>query len=182
MPLFPLETERLWIRYWQPSQDAAQAYEIYSDPRVTQWIGDKTTAQTIEDVRDRLQRYCDRFYKAAEGTGCWAVVEKDTEQIIGNVLLVRLPDGHGNPCEDREIGWHFRPASWGYGYATEAARRIVDYGFQTLNLAELYAVAMVGNQRSTRVMKRLGMATLGITTNYYSGAELLLYRLRAPQH
>ena len=179
MTPFPLETERLWIRHWQPNQDAAQAFEIYSDPRVTQWIGDKTTAQTIDDARDRLQCYCDRFYKADEGTGCWAVVEKDSDQIIGNILLVRLPDSNGDPCEDHEIGWHFRPASWGQGYATEAARQIVDYGFQTLNLSQLYAVAIVGNQRSTRVMERLGMTTLGMTTAYYSGAELLLYRLRA---
>ena len=181
MLLPTLETERLQLRAWQPEQDAVQALAIYGDRRVTDWIGDKTTAQSMAQVRDRLQLYCDRSEQAADGSGVWAVIERQRQQIIGNILLVQLPDRCGDPSGDYEIGWHFRPASWGQGFATEAAQRTVDYGFQRLNLSELYAVAMVGNQRSSRVMERLGMIALGQTTRYYGGAELLLYRLGQSQ-
>ncbi|MEM8544548.1 MAG: N-acetyltransferase, partial [Cyanobacteria bacterium P01_H01_bin.119] len=72
MLLPTLETERLQLRAWQPEQDAVQALAIYGDRRVTDWIGDKTTAQSMAQVRDRLQRYCDRSEQAADGSGVWA--------------------------------------------------------------------------------------------------------------
>ncbi|NEQ54345.1 MAG: GNAT family N-acetyltransferase, partial [Leptolyngbya sp. SIO3F4] len=75
-------------------------------------------------------------------------------------------------------GWHFRPASWGYGYATEAARAILGYGFKQLQLSNIYAVTTPDNIRSQRVMGRLGMQSLGFTDDYYS-RTLQFYGLSA---
>lgn len=170
-----LETDRLIIRDWQPMQDARHALDIYGDKQVTQWLANAEPEQSIHAVQGRLQRYVSRTL--SEGTGVWAVVEKAIDHIVGTILLVPLPNGESEPTDDIEIGWHFRPASWGYGYATEAAHRIVQYGFEDLKLPMIYAVTLPDNIRSIAVMERLGMTSMGTTTNYYGGNKLLLYRL-----
>ena len=173
-----LETERLLIRDWQPEKDAAAAIAIYGDPAVTQWIGDQSLDTTIEAIQARLQRYCDRA-ATFPGLGCWAVVTQTDQTPIGTVLLMPLPDRDNAPSGHVEIGWHFRPASWGYGYATESARALVTYGFETLALPALYAVTLPDNDRSVRVTQRLGMADLGISEAYYGGHRLRLFRRAA---
>ncbi|MEQ8463257.1 MAG: GNAT family N-acetyltransferase [Coleofasciculus sp. E1-EBD-02] len=76
------------------------------------------------------------------------------------------------------MGWHFRRVSWGKGYATEAARGIIAYGFNTLQLPVLYAVVHPDNKRSIRVTQRLGMTPMGLTNRYY-GVQLLLFKLES---
>lgn len=168
-----LTTDRLLIRDWDPEQDADAAIAIYGDPAVTQWIGDKSLDTTAEAVRARLQRYRDRA--VVPGLGCWAVVHQDTQQPLGTVLLIPLPDKNNAPSGDIEIGWHFSPASWGQGYATEAARAVMAYGFETLKLSKIFAVTLGDNARSIRVTGRLGMVDLGLSEDYYGGFRLRLF-------
>lgn len=183
-----IETDRLIIRDWQPLHDARHAMDIYGDKRVTRWIGEGETDNSIHAVQGRLQRYASRSKKIsagepttvrrAIGTGIWAVVEKSIDHIIGSILLIPLPGEDGQPTGNIEIGWHFRPASWGYGYATEAATQIIQYAHQQMGLSSVFAVTLPDNTRSIAVMERLGMEALGITEQYYGGRSLLLYRLR----
>ena len=56
-----------------------------------------------------------------------------------------------------EVAWRLARAYWGRGYATEAARAALDYGFEQLGLTEIVALTVPANQRSRRVMERLGM-------------------------
>ncbi|MGD1861387.1 MAG: GNAT family N-acetyltransferase [Leptolyngbyaceae cyanobacterium] len=175
-----LKTERLRIRDWQPAADAADAIAIYGDSAVTQWIGDKSLDATIAAVQARLQRYCART-AAHPDLGCWAVVHQESQTAIGSLLLVPLPGRDNQPSGKVEIGWHFCPASWGHGYATEAAHAVLAYGFQTLKLSAIYAVTLPENQRSMRVTQRLGMSDLGISHDYYGGHPLRLFcRSRKP--
>jgi RimJ/RimL family protein N-acetyltransferase len=169
-------TERIIVRDWVPKTDAEQAFEIYGDREVMQFIGDGSTEQSIESVRDRLQERIDDNELLYNGIGFWAVVERETQQAIGSILLKRLPDKDNIPTEDFEIGWHFRKASWGKGYATEAARGIITFGFDRLKLPVLYAVVKPENERSIRVTQRLGMTPMGKSYKYY-GVELLLFQL-----
>ncbi len=122
-----------------------------------------------------------RYAELNNGTGVWAIVEKATGQIAGTVILKQLPDNSGQPTQDYEVGWYLRRASWGKGYATEAARAAIDYGFTTLKLPVIYAVVNPNNQASIRVTQRLGMKPLGRTTKYYN-AEVELFELDANQH
>lgn len=167
-----LITERLIIRTWRPLYDAQQAADIYGDPRVTDWL-QSNSDDSIQMTQERLQRYCDR---CLDGLGVWAVVEKAIDRAIGSILLVPLPNSDNSSSGKIEIGWHFRPASWGYGYATEAAKALLKYGFQSLQLPNIYAVTTPDNIRSQRVMTRLGMQPLGFTDDYYN-QTLRLYRL-----
>jgi RimJ/RimL family protein N-acetyltransferase len=67
------------------------------------------------------------------------------------------PVDEGLPFHGVEIGWRLARGAWGRGYATEAARAVLEYGFGTLGLHEILAIAAAGNARSHAVMKRLGM-------------------------
>lgn len=173
-----LQTKRLRIRDWNPLRDAEEAFAIYGDKRVMQWIGDRTCDRTLEDTTTRLQRYMQRTSSShPAGTSTWAVVELASNWVIGNILLVPLPDQNRNPSGRIEIGWHFNPTYWGQGYATEAARAILKHGFETLKLPEVYAVTLPNNYRSMAVAQRLGMLDLGLTTQYHGGIELKLFKL-----
>lgn len=167
-----LETERLIIRNWEPDKDAEAAIAIYGTPEVTQWIGDQSTDDTVEAVKARLQRYRDRS-SVTPGLGCWAVVAQNVP--IGTLLLVPLPGKDNTPSGKIEIGWHFCPASWGKGYATEAARAVMTHGFENLRLPAIYAVTLLENRRSIRVMQRLDMSDLGISEDFYGGRQLQLF-------
>ena len=87
----------------------------------------------------------------------------------------RLYDIDENPTFNYEIGWHIYQESWGKGYATEAALKIMDYGFYTLNLPALIAIIDPKNTASLKIAQKLGMISLGITDNYYNKGQELFY-------
>ncbi|BAZ47591.1 GCN5-related N-acetyltransferase [Nostoc sp. NIES-4103] len=170
------ETERLIIRSWIPDRDAEQVFKIYSDPEVTYFLGNGALSTSVESMRQRLINW---MHEGKNGTGSWAIVEKDTETIVGTILLEPLPDQHRLPTEDYEVGWHLGRAFWGKGYATEAGRGMLNYGFSVLNLPVIYAVVKPEHDASIRVTQRLGMKPMGKTKQYY-GIELLLFQKDAP--
>lgn len=189
-----LETQRLILRDWHPIEDARHAMDIFGDARVMAWVDGSSKDTSIRQVQGRLQRYQDITQDSEVQTHSWAVEQKDIGRIIGHVILTALPDlkkvhkastrqdvetvdPEGMSTDYIEVGWHFRPASWGYGYATEAAYCIAQYAFDTLALPILLSVSAPNNLRSVGVMKRLGMRYDGITTRYYRGEEMLLYKL-----
>lgn len=170
-----LETTRLIIRDWIPDVDAEQALKIYGDADVMRFINSRVAAN-VETQKAALQRTIEKYNYLNNGTGSWAIVEKETKQIVGSILLKQLPDNEGNLTEDYEVGWHLRKASWGKGYATEAGKWAIEYGFKVMKLPVIYAVVKPENYASIRVTQRLGMRPMGRTRRYY-GAELELFRL-----
>lgn len=187
------ETQRLCLRDWHPTQDARHAMDIFGDARVMDKLEGGTKDKSMRQVQGRLQRYAEQVKRSGDGTRSWAVVQKDIGRVIGNVVLCLLPDMQevrdqhvpeaiegGLPTEYIEIGWHFRPSSWGYGYATEAAFCIAQHSFDTLNLPMLLAVTQPENYRSIAVMEKLGMRYDGMTTRCYGGTVLCLYVLTPP--
>ncbi|MEH1953858.1 GNAT family N-acetyltransferase [Nostoc sp.] len=174
-----LETERLIIRSWIPERDAEQAFVMYSDPEVTHFLSKASRVTSIESQRQRLIENIERCLRRNNGTGSWAIVEKETTTIVGTILLKQLPNKDALPTQDYEVGWHLRRASWGKGYATEAGQVMLNYGFNVLNLPLIYAVVKPESHASIRVTERLGMKPIGWTNKYY-GIELLLFQLDAP--
>ncbi len=194
------ETQRLIIRPWQPSQDARHAMDIYGDARVMSWASDSGCDTSIRQVQGRLQRYRDHSVCERKGVGSWAVEQKTIGRVIGHVVLMPLPDMkvaktqrmcgiYDAPIKTEklpatnfiEIGWQFRPSSWGFGYASEAAACVVQFAFDELNLPMLLAITLPENKRSVAVMERLGMQRDGMTARYYGGRSMLLYKLLADQ-
>ncbi|MGY1605326.1 GNAT family N-acetyltransferase [Geodermatophilus sp. SYSU D00815] len=164
-----LRTERLRLRAWTTStEDVARLTDLYGREEVTRWIGGTPRVPPAE-LPERWAAV-----HAQDGRfGCWAV-ERPDGVVAGTVLLKPLPNGVG----EVEVGWHLHPDSWGRGYATEAARAVVERGFEA-GLPEVYAVVRPGNERSIAVCRRLGMAPLGRMRRWYD-VELEAFRLMAP--
>ncbi|WP_088891526.1 GNAT family N-acetyltransferase [Leptolyngbya ohadii] len=174
------ETDRLRLRPWNPETEAELAFAIYSDPEVSRFLG--TPDESVEARREKIWQRNQKHLELNEGSGCWAIEEKATATPIGTAILQRLPDGAGELTPDWEVGWHLKRSVWGRGYATEAARVLLEYGFTELQLPVIYAVANPENYASIRVMERLGMSPKGRTQKYY-GAELVLFEiLRSSSH
>ena len=90
------------------------------------------------------------------GFGLWAVEVPGVTPFAGFIgLSIPRFVAHFTPCV--EIGWRLATAHWGRGYATEGAHAVLAFGFDTLGLDEIVSLAVVGNQRSRRVMEKIGM-------------------------
>jgi RimJ/RimL family protein N-acetyltransferase len=163
------ETDRLRARRWRPD-DAEAAYEIYSLPEVTRYLGaEGRPVESLEQQRANLERIA-ASYDERPGFGGWALELRDTDVILGAVLLKPLP-----AAEEIEVGWHLAPEHWGNGYATEAGAATIEHGWR-IGLEEIYAIVRPENERSLAVARRLGMTGLGITDRYY-GVEAELFRI-----
>lgn len=91
---FLTETDRLILRCWNPETEAEQAFAIYSDPEVSRFLG--APDQTVEERREKLRQRNQKHQDLKEGSGYWAIEAKKTEELLGTVILQRLPDGARN--------------------------------------------------------------------------------------
>jgi [ribosomal protein S5]-alanine N-acetyltransferase len=162
-PVF--ETARLRARHWTFNDvDAVRA--IFDHPEVTRFLPGPSLSGE-ESARAMLTRNQARYDTSGGTQGGFALVEKATGAIVGNILLKALPDGAGVATADIEIGWHLAFSMWGRGYATEAARGCRAYGFEKLKLPTIHAVVDPANTRSLAVARRIGLLHRGQTDRYY---------------
>jgi ribosomal-protein-alanine N-acetyltransferase len=146
----PIETERLLLRRWRRS-DSAPFHEMNSDPAVVKFLLKPLSLDESNALIVRIENHFDQH-----GYGSWAVEEKATGCLIGFTGLVSPSfETHFSPCV--EIGWRFAKASWGKGYATEAARAALEFGFGPAGLSEIVSFTSPANVKSIAVMERLGM-------------------------
>jgi len=162
-------TARLRLRAWTTAPaDLARMADLYGRDEVSRWLGGAPSVPPEELVA----RWA-RVHELDARFGCWAI-ERSDGVVAGTVLLKPLPNGVG----EVEVGWHLHPDSWRHGYATEAARAVIDRGFDA-GLPEVYAVVRPGNEASLAVCARLGMQPLGLFRRWYE-VELEAFRLMAP--
>jgi ribosomal-protein-alanine N-acetyltransferase len=144
-----LWTPRLMLRRWR-ADDREPYAAINADPEVMAHLG----RLTREESDAAIERYEAHF--AREGFGKWALQLAGEGGLIGSVGLERVEfPARFTPAV--EIGWRLARRYWGQGYATEAARRTLDFAFDDLGLPGVVAYAPPGNRRSFEVMERLGM-------------------------
>jgi len=164
-----LQTGRLLLRPWTAAPaDLARMTDLYGREEITRWVGG-TPSVPPEELVARWAT----VHALDERHGCWAI-ERPDGIVAGTVLFKPLPNGVG----EIEVGWHLHPDSWGHGYATEAARAVIDRGFSA-GVPEVYAVVRPGNAPSLAVCRRLGMTALGRLRRWYD-VELEAFRLMAP--
>lgn len=146
-----IDTERLVLRNWRKSDLPAWA-AMNADPEVREHLGrllsESEAAASVRGFQEDLDR---------NGFGFWAVEVRSTGEFIGFTGLDRVDDYV--PFDGIEIGWRLARSAWGHGYATEAARATLAYGFGPLDLPEILAVTTRTNLRSQAVMRRLDMTT-----------------------
>jgi RimJ/RimL family protein N-acetyltransferase len=150
VPDVELETERLLLRAWR-DEDLAPFARMNADPRVMEFFPQTYDAAESAEGLARI-----RAHFAAHGFGLWAVEVKGGAPFVGMVgLAVPSFQASFTPCV--EVGWRLLPEHWRHGYATEAARGALRFGFRTLGLREIVSFTTVNNWPSRRVMERLGM-------------------------
>ena len=146
-----LPTARLLLRPWRDA-DVAAFVRLSADPAVTEFLRplpDRAAAEA------RVARVLEHWRR--HGFGQWVVERPGKTGLVGVVGLAWVAyEAHFTPAV--EIAWRLDRAHWGRGYATEAARAALDYGFGKLGLDEIVAVTVPVNWRSRRVMERLGMS------------------------
>jgi RimJ/RimL family protein N-acetyltransferase len=164
-----LRTARLRLRAWTTAPaDLVRLADLYGRDEVSRWLGGTPSVPPSELVA----RWA-RVHELDARFGCWAI-ELPDGLVAGTVLFKPLPNGVG----EVEVGWHLHPDCWGHGYATEAARAVIERGFDA-GLPEVYAVVRPGNAASLAVCARLGMQPLGLFRRWYD-VELEAFRLMAP--
>lgn len=152
-PLIPLHTERLLLRDFQES-DLPVMFALMSDPIFMRYEG---LPDSEEQTRTRLELNLSSIQAEPRKEFRLVITQPPENQMIGYVSL-RL--NHADISE-WEIGWGVAPARWGQGIASEAARAVLRFAFDTLNVNRVVAFCHVDNTASWRVMEKIGMQREG---------------------
>lgn len=145
-----LHTERLILRRWKASDREPFAL-LNANPDVMRHMPGPLDRAQSDAMLARMEAHFDEH-----GFGLWAVQVRETGRLAGFVGLSRPRfEAYFTPCV--EVGWRLDRDHWGHGYATEAARASLEFGFEVMDLPEIVSFTVPGNQRSRRVMQRLGM-------------------------
>ncbi len=142
-----LTTSRLYLREFS-KEDASHFYLLNKDPEVIKYTDDPPFS-SIKDAEIFIKNYS--AYKDY-GYGRWAVCLNNTDEFIGFCGLKFHPKENIS-----EIGFRFFKKQWHKGYATESAQAVINYGFNSLNLSEIYAHAHINNLSSQRVIEKCGL-------------------------
>lgn len=147
-----LETKRLILRKLEEA-DYERLFLLDSNAEVMKYIGMPTLSKVEESkevVKMIMQQYEDN------GVGRLAVIEKESELLIGwsgLKLNTSEVNGHKNFYE---LGYRFLPETWGKGYATESGKASLEYGFNDLKAEIIYAYAHSENMASNYILTKLG--------------------------
>lgn len=149
-----IETTRLILRQFT-EQDIPDFVKIYADPIGMQHMGKgaKTPAETAQSISWKMKHWQDRGY------GLWCMVEKNSGIVLGHCGVAWLEF-----MNEVEVAYLVDRPHWGKGYATEAVKASISFGFEVLNVPRIVAIVRPGNISSDRVAEKVGM-------KYYRDAE-----------
>ena len=145
-----LSTERLVLRAFDMN-DAVHVYAFAQSDQVGPMAG-FAPHTSLEDSRTMVQKFI-------ESGEVWALVAKNTGRVIGFVSLQK--DGRRSIDSAKRMGYVLGEAFWGQGYATEACREVLRYAFEELGCEVVSADHFPFNQKSKRVIKKLGFTLEG---------------------
>jgi RimJ/RimL family protein N-acetyltransferase len=143
-----IETERLLLRPLV-LDDLEEFVAVHRDPEVTRFVRALDRAQAAQRLRANEREWQERGY------GFWAVLEATRGLLLGRVGFKHWPQ-----FAETELGWTLRRDAWGHGYATEAGRACLEWGFATLPVPYITAMINADNARSIGVARRLGFQAM----------------------
>jgi RimJ/RimL family protein N-acetyltransferase len=144
------ESDRLGFRNWDLT-DIEKMHEINSDEKVMEYF---PTIPTIEQTTDFVKRMRKQF----ENKGyCYFAVDKlEDGKFIGFIgLSEQTYEADFTPCID--IGWRIKSCEWNRGFASEGAKRCLDYAMNELKLENVYSIAPKINTKSEHIMTKIGL-------------------------
>ncbi len=145
-----LETPRLVLQRWRDA-DLEPFSRLNADAAVMEHFPRPLSREESDALVGRIEAEFKRL-----GYGLWAVERRSDGTFLGFTgLAVQRFEAAFTPCV--EVGWRFAREAWGHGYATEAAREALRFGFEEAGLSEIVSLTGVIHDRSRAVMERLGM-------------------------
>ena len=144
----PFNSERLYYRPYRRN-DAVAAFGFFGDPEVMKYSA-FGVHPTIERTVEMLAGFIAENQR--RGFGFWAVVERETDELIGMAGLTEFDEGG-----DMELAFRLRRDRWGRGYGTEAASAWVETGFSALGLTQIVAVVEPDHVVSKHILEKLGL-------------------------
>jgi len=146
-----LETKRLLLRHLV-MEDLDELFALYSDPEIRTYFPEGVL--TLEETKEELEWHMNGHPRHPE-LGLWATIHKETGKFIGRCgLLPWTIDDH----LEVEIAYLIDKAYWRQGFGAEAAKGILQYGFEELNLSRLICLIDPDNIASQKVAEKVGMA------------------------
>jgi len=164
-----LETDRLVLR-WLKADDAAFVLQLVNDPAWLRFIGDRGV-QTLEDAAKYIANGPVAMYQRL-GFGLYLVELKERAEPIGICGLIKR-----DTLEDVDLGFAFLPRFWSQGYAFEAASATLALGARTFGLSRILAVTSPDNDRSARLLAKLGFRFERLLQLTPGAPEVKLYGL-----
>ena len=153
-----LQTPRLLLRKLR-MEDAADMFEYAQDAEIGAsglWLPYTELQQSADDIAETI-----RAYEAGKALD-WAVEHRADRKMIGRINL-----GHYHRGDQRaDLGYAYNRRYWGQGYATEAARAVIDFAFGSLGLNRVGAVVLPDNIGSITVLTRLGFQQEGVQRQF----------------
>ena len=144
-----IETRRLILRPWR-DEDVAELMRVTNTPEVMEYFGGVREEAEFRAAHGRMQASL-----ADEGFCFWLIERKADGAALG---ICGLKRGSVAPIlGEIEIGWRLRRDAWGQGYAREAAEASLAWAWANLACQNIFAITVPGNERSWRLMERLGM-------------------------
>jgi RimJ/RimL family protein N-acetyltransferase len=144
-----IRTERLLLRRWR-DEDRAAYVSMNQDPAVMEFMQGLQDPEVSNAFIDKVEAHWD-----AHGWGLWALEVPGVAPFVGFTGL--WPATHVLGYGSAETGWRLARSAWGHGYATEAAREALRYGFREVGMDEIVSFTVPENVRSRAVMERIGL-------------------------
>lgn len=162
-----LETERLYLRKMNQNDFNALCKILQDEKVMYAYEG----AFSDTEVQEWLDRQIARYEKY--GFGLWAVILKETDEMIGQCGLTMQP---WKDTEVLETGYLFQRKYWHKGYATEAAKACKKYAFEVLKTNEVCSIIRDTNIPSQNVALRNGMKKTDSSIKHYKNVDMPHYR------
>lgn len=147
---FTIKTERLILRPWH-DEDFESFAQLNADPRVMEYFPEVLTHEESDQFAKRI---C--IAMKQQDWGLWAVSIPEVADFIGYIGLAPV-NFVADFTPAVEVGWRLAYDFWNKGYATEGAHAALKYGFENLGLNEIVSFTAINNERSRRVMEKIGM-------------------------
>lgn len=158
---FPyLESERIYLRQLTDS-DVDFIFGHFSNPSVTEYLMDEPPLLEVSQAKAIID-----FYKNPESKNRnrWGIVRKSSNQLIGTIGYHKWVEKY----QRAELGFDLGPEYWGQGIMAEAARVVIKFGFESMDLNRIDGLVYVQNARCLNLMHKLGFKIEGKLRDYFS--------------
>lgn len=169
-----LETDRLVLTYLEAG-DADFILKLLNEPSFIRYIGDKKV-RTLDDARNYIQTGPVKSYEE-NGFGLNKVALKSSGEPIGISGILKR-----DSLPDPDIGFAFLPEFWSQGYALESAAAVMNYARQTLKVKRILAITALDNDRSEKLLLRIGLQFDQVIKLSSDGSEVKLFSSHSDEH